>query len=68
MSAEGIVQLERSSKQALYQQIAAQIKTQICDGRLPVKSRLPTVRRLATTLKVTRLTIQSAYNELQADG
>ena len=68
MAAECIVQLERGSKQALYQQIATQIKTQICDGRLPTGSRLPTVRKFATPLKVTRLTVQSAYNELQADG
>ncbi len=60
--------LNRSTKQSLYRQIAEQIKTQIGDGRLPANTRLPTVRSLAQQLGVTRLTIQNAYNELQADG
>lgn len=60
--------LNRTTKQALYRQIAEQIKTQIGDGRLPANTRLPTVRKLAQELGVTRLTIQNAYSELQADG
>ncbi|MEM7115797.1 MAG: PLP-dependent aminotransferase family protein [Chloroflexota bacterium] len=60
--------LNRQAKLSLYRQIAEQIKTQISDGRLPANARLPTVRKLATQLGVTRLTIQNAYGELQADG
>lgn len=60
--------LNRSSNQSLYRQIAEQIKTQIGNGRLPANTRLPTVRQLAQDLGVTRLTIQNAYGELQADG
>ena len=60
--------INRDSKPALYRQIAEQIKTQISNGRLPATSRLPTVRGLARTLGVTRLTVQNAYAELQADG
>lgn len=60
--------LERTSSQALYMQIAEQIKIQICDGRLPAKAQLPTVRQLARQLGVTRLTIQNAYSELQSEG
>lgn len=60
--------LNRDTKLALYRQIAEQIKTQIGNGRLPANTRLPTVRKLAKDLSVTRLTIQNAYSELQADG
>lgn len=62
------VTLNRQTSQALYRQIAEQIKTQIGNGRLPANTRLPTVRQLAQELGVTRLTIQNAYGELQADG
>ncbi len=60
--------VNRESKPPLYRQIAEQIKTQISNGRLPANSRLPTVRGLARSLGVTRLTVQNAYAELQADG
>ena len=60
--------INREIKPPLYRQIAEQIKTQIGNGRLPANSRLPTVRGLARSLGVTRLTVQNAYAELQADG
>ncbi|MCB9435141.1 MAG: PLP-dependent aminotransferase family protein [Ardenticatenaceae bacterium] len=60
--------LNRHGKPSLYHQIAEQIKTQIGNGRLPANTRLPTVRQLADQLGVTRLTVQNAYAELQADG
>ena len=62
------IELNRSAKRSIYRQIAEQIKTQISNGRLPAGTRLPTVRKLASDTGVTRLTIQSAYGELQADG
>ena len=62
------IQLSRNGKQSLYHQIAENIKEQIRDGRLPANTRLPTVRQFAHDLNVTRLTIQNAYSELQADG
>ena len=60
--------LDRQGKVALYRQIAEQIKTRICDGRLLAGTRLPTVRQLATDAGVTRLTVQNAYGELQSAG
>ena len=62
------LELTRGGRQPLYQQIAEHIKTQINNGRLPANTRLPTVRKMATSLGVTRLTVQNAYGELQADG
>lgn len=60
--------LDRSAAAALYRQIAEQIKDRISAGQLPVGSQLPTVRQLAETLGVTRLTVQNAYAELQSSG
>jgi DNA-binding transcriptional MocR family regulator len=61
-------QLQRTSHTALYLQIAEQIKDQICNNRLTAGVRLPTIRQLAQQLGVTRVTVQNAYDELQADG
>lgn len=63
MSSE--IKIDRAASPALYQQIIEQFKERICDGRLPAGTRLPTVRRLAGDLGVTRLTIQNAYAALQ---
>ena len=62
------LKLDRQSNQSLYMQIAEQIKTRISDGRLPARTRLPTIRQLATDLNVTRLTVQNAYAELREKG
>ncbi len=61
-------QLERASGVALYQQIAEQFKTQIRARQLPLGARLPTIRKVAQELNVTRVTVQSAYDELRAGG
>lgn len=60
--------LDRSSHQPLYQQLAQDIQRRIKAGTLPPGTRLPTVRELASQLGVTRLTIHSAYSELQSGG
>ncbi len=62
------VSINRDASLPIYQQIAEQIKTYISNGRLPPGSRLPTVRQMAKNVGVTRLTVQNAYGELQADG
>jgi DNA-binding transcriptional MocR family regulator len=60
--------LNRNSSQSLYTQLAQDIQRRIRTGALPPGTRLPTVRHLAQQLGVTRLTIHSAYSELQAGG
>jgi DNA-binding transcriptional regulator YhcF (GntR family) len=60
--------VERQAKLPIYRQIAEQIRLQISDGRMPPGTQLPTVRELAALLSVTRLTVQNAYRDLQADG
>lgn len=62
------IQLDASSRVPLYQQLANHILQRIRSGALPPGTRLPTVRQFARQLGVTRLTVHSAYSELQADG
>src|SRR5262249_22957075 len=62
------ITLDRKSAQPLYTQLAQDIQRRIRSGALPPGARLPTVRELARQLGVTRLTVHSAYSELQADG
>lgn len=62
------IELDRTSRAPIYQQVAGQIREQICTGRLPAGARLPTIRHLAQQLGVTRLTVQTAYAELQSSG
>lgn len=60
--------IDRTQRAAIYQQIAEQLREAISSGALPPGARLPTVRHLAGQLQVTRLTIQTAYAELQSAG
>lgn len=60
--------LDRGSREPLYRQLASSLQQRIRSGALPPRTRLPTVRQLAQQLGVTRLTIHSAYSELQAGG
>lgn len=62
------LQLERGSDQPLYRQIVEQIRDQIYSGALPAGSQLPTVRALAQSSGITRITVQTAYAELQSGG
>lgn len=60
--------LDRTARAPIYQQVASQIREQIGAGQLPPGARLPTIRQLAQQLHVTRLTVQTAYAELQSGG
>ncbi len=48
-----------------FEQIRLQFARQINDGTLPVGSKLPTVRRLATDLGLAPNTVARAYRELE---
>jgi 2-aminoadipate transaminase len=60
--------LERRIAVPIYRQIVNQVREQIQDGTLLHGSRLPPVRQLAAECGLTRLTVHSAYAELQAEG
>jgi DNA-binding transcriptional MocR family regulator len=62
------IELDRTSRAPIYRQVAGQIREQIGTGHLPAGARLPTIRQLAQQLGVTRLTVRTAYAELQSSG
>ncbi|MCW5840759.1 MAG: PLP-dependent aminotransferase family protein [Caldilinea sp.] len=63
-----LISIDRSSDAPIYRQIIERFQEAIAGGRLPPGAQLPTVRQLADGLGVTRLTVQSAYAELQSGG
>jgi DNA-binding transcriptional MocR family regulator len=62
------ITIDKAGSQPLYMQIAHEIQRRIRSGALPAGARLPTVRELSRQLGITRLTVHSAYSELQAGG
>ncbi|GAA1217429.1 hypothetical protein GCM10009665_04110 [Kitasatospora nipponensis] len=51
-----------------YRTLAGQVRALICEGRLPVGSRLPAERELAGALSLSRTTIATAYEALRTEG
>jgi DNA-binding transcriptional regulator YhcF (GntR family) len=51
-----------------FEQIRAQVADLVRGGRLPVGTRLPTVRQLAADLGLAVNTVARAYRELEQDG
>lgn len=51
-----------------YLELAERIKLLVLDGRLPLRTRLPAERELATALEVSRTTIAAGYEQLREAG
>src|SRR5919107_1790206 len=62
------IELDRSSSEPLYRQVATSVRRAIDDGLLRPGHRGPSVRVLAGQLGVGRLTIATAYEQLSAEG
>ena len=60
--------LHSSDTRPLYAQIIETLQREISDGTLPVGTRLPSSRQLARDLHVSRITVLTAYAELEAAG
>ena len=60
--------LSNSSGKPIYQQIADQVKEQICSGALTAGEALPSMRLLAKELRISVITTKRAYEELERDG
>lgn len=60
--------LNRSSQVPLYEQLYEYIKSEIIEGRLPYQSKLPSKRKLADFLQISQNTVDTAYNQLTAEG
>lgn len=60
--------LNLESKHPIYIQLYEYIKNEVEAGRLPSKSKLPSIRRLAANLHISQNTVESAYQQLFAEG
>ncbi|EOH76828.1 PLP-dependent aminotransferase family protein [Enterococcus malodoratus] len=62
------IKLDNKGKLALSRQIDHQIRQEILRGQLPAATKLPSTRKLAAELSVSRNTVVEAYNQLIAEG
>ena len=52
----------------IYEQIVDQIKKSIYNEELKEKDKLPSVRSLSNTLRISALTVKKAYDALEQEG
>lgn len=60
--------LSQADERAMYQQIMDQIQQHVVVGDLPQGTKLPSIRELASLLKVSVITIKRAYLEMERSG
>lgn len=60
--------LDRSSDIPLYEQLYLYIKKEIIAGRIPYGTKLPSKRKLADFLKISQNPVETAYEQLVAEG
>lgn len=60
--------LNKDSKISLYEQLYRCIRDDILSGRLKIGDKLPSKRILADHLKISSITVKSAYEQLIAEG
>jgi len=60
--------LDRASNEALYRQLVTGLRAAIASGRVRPGTGLPGTRSLARELGVARITVQTAYDQLVAEG
>lgn len=62
------IPLQLQSNTPIYLQIYEYIKAEIIQGTISVGTRLPSHRNLASQLNISRITVESAYQQLLAEG
>ena len=60
--------ISHSSNKPIYEQIMAQIKSQILSGVLKEGDALPSIRLLAREFRISVITTKRAYDELEHEG
>lgn len=60
--------ISNSSDKPIYEQISTQIKNAILQGELATGQALPSIRSLASDLRVSVITTKRAYSDLEALG
>lgn len=62
------INISNASGEPIYTQIESQIKTLILEGKLKEGDALPSMRTLATQLRISFMTTKRAYENLERDG
>ena len=65
---EFMIDLQGGAKAPLYEKIYEYIKSEITAGKLAKGEKLPSTRRLAEGLSISRSTVDMAYEQLRAEG
>ena len=60
--------VSNSSDKPIYEQIASQIRDQVLSGELRAGDQLPSIRSLATKLRISAITTKRAYSDLEQQG
>lgn len=60
--------ISNSSDEPIYEQIASQIRAAVIAGELAPDEQLPSIRVLATRLRISAITTKRAYSDLEAQG
>mgnify|MGYP000844503533 CR=1 FL=1 len=60
--------LKPHDQQPLYEQLYHAVRADIMSGALPGGTRLPSKRQLAANLRVSQITVETAYGQLSAEG
>lgn len=62
------IEIDKNLKTPIYQQLYDNIKSAIECGGLKKDTKLPSIRKLSNDLKVSKTTIENAYNQLCIEG
>ena len=62
------IQLSQESSLPKFRQLGSQLRDMILSGQLKTGTQLPSTRELASTLSISRLTVQNTYEQLIAEG
>ncbi len=60
--------ISNSSDKPIYEQIASQVRAAIMSGELREGDQLPSIRSLATQLRISAITTKRAYSDLEVQG
>lgn len=60
--------ISSNTSKPIYEQITSQIKGMIMSGKLKAGEPIPSMRALAKSIKVSVITVQKAYEDLQKEG
>ena len=60
--------INHTSMEPIYEQIVAQIKAEVIEGRMTAGDALPSVTALSRELKISALTVKKAYDNLEEEG